>query len=335
MRRLVARTGAILTTGALVAGMVVSSASLASADPGRASGTRAVFHRAAVSADSQQRVSDYWTPSRMRDAIPMDRLVRGRTAKQPSRAVAKGAPQIIAPTSPSGQAVTPQSFPNGGGAWTGGGAVVKTAGRVFFTFNGQNASCSGNAVSSGNKSTVITAGHCVKYQGSWHTNWAFVPAYDNGSEPYGKWTAKSTMSTPQWVASEDINYDVGAAVVNQLNGQSLTDVVGAQGIGFNQARRQAMYSFGYPAADPYDGTKLIYCSGTVFDDFFLSNDLAMACDMTGGSSGGPWFLTFNEGSGTGILNSVNSFGYTFLPGYMFGPYFGAEAQELYNRAQAG
>jgi V8-like Glu-specific endopeptidase len=187
-------------------------------------------------------------------------------------------------------------------------------------------------VTSGNKSTVMTAGHCVKLEGSWHTNWAFVPAYDNGNRPHGTWTAKSTLTTPQWNASEDLNYDVGAAVVNPLNGASLTDVVGAQGIAFNQARGQRMYSFGYSAAAPYDGTKLIYCSGVVFDDFLLSNDLGMTCNQTGGSSGGPWFLNFNEGDGTGIQNSVNSFKYNFFPNWMFGPYFGADAQGVYNAA---
>jgi V8-like Glu-specific endopeptidase len=187
-------------------------------------------------------------------------------------------------------------------------------------------------VTSANKSVVITAGHCVKYQGSWHTNWAFVPGYDNGNAPYGKWVAAKTLSTPQWVASEDINYDVGAAVVSPLDGKLLTDVVGAQGIAFNQARRQPMYSFGYPAAAPYDGTKLIYCSGTVIDDFLLSKDLGMNCNMTGGSSGGPWFLKFDESTGTGLQNSVNSFKYNFFP-YMFGPYFGAEALNLYTTAQ--
>jgi hypothetical protein len=146
------------------------------------------------------------------------------------------------------------------------------------------------------------------------------------------------MATPQWVATEDINFDVGAAVVNTLNGQSLTDVVGAQGVAFNQARGQNMYAFGYPAAAPYDGSKLIYCSGRVFNDFLLSNDIGMTCNMTGGSSGGPWFLSFNEGTGSGVQNSVNSFRYVFLglldPGWMFGPYFGADAQNLYNTAQA-
>jgi V8-like Glu-specific endopeptidase len=227
----------------------------------------------------------------------------------------------------------PAAFPQAGGPWTGGGAVVKTSGRVFFTFQGRTASCSGNAVTSQNASTVITAGHCVKYQGSWHTNWVFVPAYDNGSAPYGQWTATKTLTTPQWEASEDINHDVGAAVVAPLNGRTLTSVVGAQGIQFNGGYNKPMYAFGFPAASPYDGSKLIYCSGNSSKDFLFSQDHSLACNMTGGSSGGPWFTGFNEATGQGMQVSVNSFGYTFLPNRMFGPYFGNDAKALYDKAQ--
>ena len=281
----------------------------------------ATTHEAATTKAQQAEVTSFWTPERMRSAVPIDQLL---TPKQRiSAPVAAGKPSTVAPT----------AFPSGGGAWTGGGKIVATEGRVFFTYTGRTASCSGTAVTSGNKSTVITAGHCVKLEGAFHTNWVFVPAYNNGATPYGTWTAKKTYATPQWVASEDINYDIGAAVVNPLNGQSLTDVVGGQGIAFNQARGQNMYAFGYPAAAPYDGSKLIYCSGKVFNAF-ISDGLGMTCDMTGGSSGGGWFLQFSESTGAGIVNSVNSYKINFIPTWMFGPYFGADAQNLYTTAQA-
>ena len=275
---------------------------------------------ALVGTPAQAGPKPFWTPDAMRAAVPMDSLVK--------------APAFTPKDVARGQSALIRSIPNGGGAWTGGGKVTRTAGRVFFLFNGQKASCSGDAVTSTNGSVVVTAGHCVKYQGTWHTQWVFVPGYNNGNAPYGQWAAKTTLTTPQWEASEDINYDVGMAVVSPLNGRRLTDVVGAQGIAFNQPKNQNMYTFGYPAASPYDGTKLIYCSGTTFTDFLLTQDHGMSCNMTGGSSGGPWFLSFDEGTGAGVQASVNSFGYNFLPGYMFGPYFGTDAQNLYNRAQA-
>jgi V8-like Glu-specific endopeptidase len=292
----------------------------------------ATVHLAADTAAEAKAVAAKWTPEAMRNAIPLDRLLPKADASKLTQDVRKGVSRVVPPTAGLLD-VAPMAFPSGGAAWTGGGKVVTTAGRVFFTYQGRQASCSGNAVTSGNKSTVITAGHCVKLDGAFHTNWAFVPAYNNGNAPYGTWTARATMATPQWVASEDINYDVGAAVVNQLNGQSLTDVVGGQGVAFNQARGQNMYAFGWPAAAPYDGTRMIYCSGRVFNAL-ISNGIGMTCDMTGGASGGPWFLQFSEATGTGLVNSVNSYKINFIPTWMFGPYFGADAQNLYNQAQA-
>lgn len=94
-----------------------------------------------------------------------------------------------------------------------------------------------------------------------------------------------------------------------------------------------MYAFGYPAASPYDGSKLIYCSGGTFSAL-LSNGIGMTCNMTGGSSGGPWFKSFVEGTGVGVQNSVNSYKINFFPNWMFGPYFGADAQNGYNTARA-
>jgi len=293
----------------------------------------ATLNVAADSAAEANAVAAKWTPEAMRNAVPLDRLLPKADASKLTQEVRKGAAQVVAPTSGLFNGLLPMAFPSGGGEWTGGGKVVSTAGRVFFTYQGRRASCSGNAVTSGNKSTVITAGHCVKLDGAFHTDWAFVPAYDNGNAPYGTWTARATMATPQWVASEDINYDVGAAVVNQLNGRNLTDVVGGQGVAFNQARGQDMYAFGWPAASPYDGTKMIYCSGATFNAL-ISDGLGMTCDMTGGSSGGPWFQRFDEAAGTGLVNSVNSYKINFIPTWMFGPYFGADAQNLYNQAQA-
>ncbi|QOV36074.1 peptidase [Streptomyces ferrugineus] len=288
-----------------------------------------------VSADAQQQARDFWTAERMREATPLD-LVTANGHFDGGSAPLKGKATTVAPTAAVGKAASDiglMAFPNSGAQWTGGGAVVSTAGRVFFTYQGRTASCSGNAVTSDNKSTVITAGHCVKLEGAWHTNWVFVPGYHDGQAPYGRWTASKTLSTPQWTASEDINYDVGAAVVAPLDGKLLTDVVGGQGLAFNTGYNLRMYSFGFPAAAPYDGEKFIYCSGTTNRDFLLSDDHGMNCNMTGGSSGGPWFTQFDEATGKGLLSSVNSFKYNFLPNRMYGPYFGADAQNLYQTAQ--
>ncbi|CAM5505333.1 peptidase [Streptomyces avidinii] len=303
----------LLAAGALLAGALTAASPSAAADhPARA----------------------FWTAERMRAAAPLDiTAVPGAAVARPAPTAPTGPVAAPSPTTIAATPAAPAAFPQPGGAWTGGGAVVKTSGRVFFTFNGKNASCSGDSITSANGSTVITAGHCVKYQGAWHTNWTFVPGYENGNAPYGQWTATKTFATDQWVASEDMNMDVGLAVVAPLNGQKLSQVVGAQGIVFNGGYNKKMYAFGFPAAAPYDGTKLVYCSGNTGKDFLLTKDHSLPCNMTGGSSGGPWFQDFNEATGLGTQVSVNSFGYTFLPNRMFGPYFGPEAKAAYDKAQ--
>ncbi|MGV4924141.1 peptidase [Streptomyces sp. BHT-5-2] len=286
----------------------------------------------------------FWTAARMRSATPLDRPTR--TAKAPHRtAVPRSTPEIVLPTLPRLPRLQLPQLPSlpplppllpgveTGGPWTARGAVTHTTGRVFFTYQGRPASCSGDAVTSADKSTVLTAGHCVKLTGSWHTHWVFVPGYHDGRAPYGKWSATKTLATPQWAAREDLDYDVGAAVVAPLGGRRLTDTVGGQGLSFNSGYQKQMYAFGYPAAAPYDGSKLVYCSGTTLRDPLLSTDHGLPCNMTGGSSGGPWFTSFNPRTGTGLQSSVNSFGYQFLPNTMFGPYFGADAKNLYDKAQ--
>ncbi|MEU7150933.1 peptidase [Streptomyces sp. NPDC045456] len=319
------------------------------------------------STGSASSVADFWTAERMREAAPLDLLSAGAdgpakrsalaknrsaaaeerpaaaekrsgsTADPPAAPVRRGSERTVRPTLPattSASAPAPKAFPQTGAPWTGGGAVSHTAGRVFFTYQGRTASCSGNAVTSANKSTVLTAGHCVKLNGAWHGDWVFVPGYHDGQAPYGKWAAAKTLATPQWTASENINYDIGAAVVAPVGGQRLTDVVGGQGLAFNTGYNKPMYAFGYPAAAPYDGSELIYCSGNTIKDPLFSTDHGLSCNMTGGSSGGPWFTSFDEAAGTGLQSSVNSFGYTFLPNTMFGPYFGADAENLYDEAQS-
>src|SRR5690606_41487596 len=61
-------------------------------------------------------------------------------------------------------------------------------------------------------------------------------SYDRGRQPFGTWVATRLITTPQWSVREDINHDVAAAVVAPVNGRRLTEVVGGQGIAFNQPR---------------------------------------------------------------------------------------------------
>jgi V8-like Glu-specific endopeptidase len=288
---------------------------------------------AASTVAEQNRITRYWTSARMKAARAGEALAPKRSLTAGQAAEAAGRPTAVAATAAKGMVAALST----GDPYTGAGAVVKTTGKVFFTLGGSDYVCSGSAVTSTNKDTVLTAGHCVhEGPGSFATNWAFVPGYNNGNRPYGTFTARRLLTTSAWSRRGDFNYDVGFALMNQVSGKDLTDTVGGQGIAFNQSRGKYMYAFGYPAASPYDGSDLIHCDGTVFQDTYgNSTDQGMDCDMTGGSSGGPWFYNFNTSTGTGTLNSVNSFGYTGLDDVMWGPYFGNTISSLYTTAKSG
>ena len=259
--------------------------------------------------------SDYWTPERMRAAIPADVLVTDAVASTPLNEVANGDPVTY-----GGGGVGPQSTES----------PVSNIGKVFFTMDGLNYVCSGNSAGAANGSVVSTAAHCVHGGGegeTFATRWIFVPAYENGAAPYGQWAAESLLVPNRWAKKGDLSFDTGFVKVETLNEQTLAQSVGASPIAFNQARGLSYEAFGYPAAPPFDGQTLESCAGTANPDpFFQYDSQGIPCDMTGGSSGGPWFLL------SGAQNSVNSFGYNILPDVMFGPYYGVVAQTAYAAA---
>ncbi len=285
-----------LGSGALVAAVLTAPGATAAPQAG-APAEAVERHAAATTKAEQQQVRDYWTPARMRAAIPREMAVPGQKGK-PSK----------------------------------GGAAVKVSpqpqfGKVFFTLGGTNYVCSGTATQSSNGDVVTTAGHCLNEgPGAYATNFAFVPAYDNGNRPYGTWVARSLITTNQWKNSGDFNHDVGFAVMADLNGRSLTQVTGSYPIAFNLGYGLKFDAYGYPAASPFNGQSLYKCSGTAGRDTLGGTaDHRLACDMTGGSSGGGWITG-------GKLNSVNSFKYSIDKNSMYGPYFGSTEQSVYSAA---
>lgn len=262
---------------------------------------------------SSVNVDTYWTAERMANAKSADALVEGKSGSGTAEATrhvqhaSDSAPQLRAN----------QETP------------VDNIGKVFFTLGGSDYVCSGNVVTADNKSVVATAGHCVnggdENNGEFATNWVFVPGYENGDAPHGKWEASELFTSNEWASSGNITYDVGFAVMGEQNGSTIEDAVGATGIEFGAERGQSYDAFGYPAAAPFDGETLQSCSGSATDDPQGTGSQGIPCDMTGGSSGGPWFLS------NGNQNSVNSYGYNGIE-QMFGPYYGDVANDVYNDA---
>jgi hypothetical protein len=168
--------------------------------------------------------------------------------------------------------------------------------------------------------------------GTTATNWVFVPGYLNATAPYGIFPATHLATTTGWRTSEDFDVDVAFANVGANGaGAQLVDAVGGQPIAFGVARGQWTWAFGYPATPPWTGERLVHCAGRVVQDTTPapSTDQGLACTMTPGSSGGPWFSGFDPRTGKGTLTSVTSFSYSNLAGVLWGPYLGPVAQALY------
>ena len=296
----------------------------------------------------QDAVRAFWTPARMAQAVP-----RGQVRPLGKPGGAGGSPKTTDPSL--------------GTEWTAGRVTV---GKVFFELNGGLYVCSGNAVDDVEDGVtvtnlVVTAGHCVNDGGSaFVTNFLFIPEYDasqprTSGQPHGSFVARRLYTTAEWAAqgADRFDYDVGVALVGaNTAGQQLTTAIGdSSDIGFvagdPDARTGITYTiathaFGYPQARPYDGTKLIACWGTTSADTLGgSSDYRLRCNMTGGSSGGPWLL--DSGTGVDPLNpidnndvsdvqvSVNSFGYRGEKNAMYGPIFGTTVKALHDAAVAG
>jgi V8-like Glu-specific endopeptidase len=269
----------------------------------------------------------YWTPERMASAIP---------AKAPATVKASSAPQpsgragSIAGAAPSVK-VDPQKA-DGIGIQLN---ESQTVGKVYFTnpANGGNYVCSAATVNSGKKRLVQTAGHCVHGGpgGQWMTNWTFVPRYRNGSRPFGTWTAYALTARTAWLNSASYNEDMGIAIMNSLGGNKIVNVVGGNGLRWNWGYSVYVTVLGYPAAPPFTGELQYYCQGTTWNPH--GQEVRISCNMTGGSSGGPWLQEYNDQNGLGYINSVVSHRHSD-PSTMDGPYFDNDIKSLYDFAEA-
>lgn len=304
----------IKRTLSLTGVLALGAAGLTAAPAGASSPETETFNEAEKTA-----AEEYWTEERMANAQPADVEVdeaEHRSLVDNAEEVARGTERLVQPTL---SAPDPQESPH--------------VGKVFFSTPEGDFVCSGNLVASENQSTVATAGHCLHDGGpgaEFADNYVFAPAYDEGESEYGLWAAEELVATEEWIAAGDMSYDVGFAVIEEQEGLTLEEAVGgASPIAFNQDSSQYYTAYGYPAAAPYDGETLETCSGYAQDSPVTPSTFGIPCSMTGGSSGGPWFM----GSGpTGAQASVNSYKYVFNPLWMYGPYFGESAEAAYDLA---
>jgi V8-like Glu-specific endopeptidase len=294
----------LVAAGAVVLGMTAMAPAQAAspAGPAQASTT--------VAASRAGLAASYWTTDRMAHALPGDLLAPKPTAATGHAVPRTGAPGSVAPSA----AAKPLKAPAAAHAKPGGVSTLAvsasaTVGRAFFhnQTDGLDYSCSASALNSGSKELVLTAGHCVHggAGGTWHSNWVFVPLYNYGSQPYGQWSAKYFTTFNSWISSSDLDRDVGMVTVYPNGSGALVNVVGGNGLAWNWGFYNAITILGYPAQAPYDGGWQQYCQGTT-TRFGSEYKVALQCGFTGGSSGGPWLLQYDNNTGLGYANGAMS-----------------------------
>jgi hypothetical protein len=238
--------------------------------------------------------------------------------------------------------------------WTAGGTVQTAAGRIYFEMPG-NAKrkgpwigyvCSGTVATDDNtdgRSIVITAAHCV-YDDSnkaFARNVLFIPNQagttssfgtdrDCSNDPMGCWVPSFGVVDTNWTAStfpNNVEWDYAYYVVSDSGAHSgttsdtvLDNAAGSLPINFTQPLYGYKDDTDYTHALGYsykDDPNFMFCAEGM-DQKDSVNWWLPSCELTGGSSGGPWVQPMTVASGSGPIISVNSWGYTNAPG-MAGP----------------
>jgi V8-like Glu-specific endopeptidase len=301
-------------------------------------------------------LSAYWTPERMRAAQDVDsaefleraykeyEVVDAERQRQAQLDEEKGikppepGPELLVKPDLDGEKPAARSAafnPNLGINHP----TARTNGKVFFNLSGGSFSCSASVINSEGKDTVWTAGHCVNAgsgSGAWATNWTFVPAYDDdlaNPRPHGTWSARQLWTKTAWKNNSDFAEDMGVAIMNTRNGNHIVSQFGGHGLRANFGKYVFENAMGYPAEAPFDGGNLMRCWGSSSPEwsflFWSSDTIKIPCDMTRGSSGGPWLHGYD--GNYGYLNGVNSrIDRIVGPTIMLSPYFDNSAVSLYN-----
>src|SRR5262245_4639228 len=290
--------------GSLVALAVLVIAGLAA--PGGAAAAPRLHPPAVASASSSaeaSRIAAYWTPARMRSAVPLDR--RGRAN-----------PLALASFTPVPDATVPPFTANG---------------RIFVRQGRRAGFCSGTAINSASRRLVITAGHCANSgprgrsgSSAWSRFLVFVPAYTDGAAPFGTFIARrpEVFAPKPWVKQGNPNFDMGA-VLTQPNeaGVNVADAVGGGvTIGLDLPPEQEFRTFGYPGKVK----RLQECDSPSVGEDKLTRGIpghptvAIRCHWLPGASGGGWLVE----NGT-VIDGLTSYGRNRDRVHTFGPYFSA------------
>ena len=288
--------------------------------------------------NSAREIEAYWTPERIRRALanPLDKGLPGAN-RWSSLIQEQTTPQTTEPKSdppfcPDCQAQSPTPPPGAPSLKWSCPASDYTAtfetdytvfpqrviGRLLMLTPQGEASCSASLV---NHRLILTAGHCVAENGAWYSNFYFLPGYLDGT---------AFLTTGEWFWFGLFNRDVAFIVLNRDIGYDL----GWLGFMTSASRDHWWNQWGYPVAEPFDGSKLVknvsYYGATDCSEGSPCTT-GVGSPLTQGSSGGPWVYVSDDGGR--YANGLNSYSYLNCPYNMFSPYFDSQVWDLYQQAK--
>jgi len=263
-----------------------------------------------VAAAAQGGARSYWTPGRM--AAAAGDIKRQMVTLGPLYSVGPFTP-LLRKAPPSG---APHSVSFDG---------VPTVGALFYTKGSSRHFCTASVVRSAHGDLLITAAHCV-YDGGYSANLEFVPGYHSGAAPYGAWPVSRITVAKGWRQRQDpsLDYAFLTVVAPPQSAGQIQDVTGALNIGFHLHDAQHVTVIGYNDTNDQP----IRCATTSFK--FSNSQMEFYCrGFWYGTSGGPWIIGYNGGSGTGTVFGV-------IGGYEWGGYtsWASYSTILWQTAQA-
>ncbi len=187
----------------------------------------------------------------------------------------------------------------------------RTAGKLFFhdPRTGGNFVCSASVL---RPRIIVTAGHCVTHASTssdsryFYSNFVFVPAYNNGSAPYGVWTPSEEWVTNTWYFSDGSvpnQQDVAMLIANDQRSK-LGYITGWLGYYTNQLGNNNVTMLGYPCN--LDSCAKMQETFAQTFEYGGNNTDIYGSAMKGGASGGPWIQDFGippVGAPAGLLGN--------------------------------
>lgn len=262
--------------------------------------------------ESRSSILKYWTRERCASAKPR-RRVRGRPISTQAPTALPGydprAPRVPEKNLGASKVPDPTVFP-----WCAVGAL-------FFVSGGEDWVGTAFVIA---ESGIMTAAHNLfDPDDGYSTKVEFVPAYENGQAPFGRWAYSDYWVPDEYKKdADDDAYDLGLVALEEDpdTQSSVADLVGQIQVqtNFPLNEPRTFHEVGYPDEFMWQS------SGAYTRSLDKGGIIGKEGELPKGASGGPWLI----GSPIGVANGLTSHSDPRYPGEEFSPYFGQWVEEF-------